>query len=118
MFVYDELLRKSVANRAEWNDNSLDLAVVFEEQDKQILEAARIRLLHTNVGLHSSGLNPPLVSANDGANEAAEAERLVSRAGQAAKELAQQHAQLEASMKAMSAATEEEENKGKTNKQL
>ena len=30
VFVYDELLRKSVANRAEWNDKSLDLAVVFE----------------------------------------------------------------------------------------
>ena len=50
VFVCDELLRKSVANRAEWNDRSLDLAVVFGERDKQILEAARTRLLPTSVG--------------------------------------------------------------------
>ena len=120
VFVYDELLRKSVANRAEWHDKSLDLAVVFGERDKQILEAARTRILQTSKGRNSSGSNPPLVSANDRANEAAEAERIVSRASQAAKELAKQQAQLEASMKAMSAAEGKgkEENKGKTNKQL
>ena len=71
VFVYDELLRKSVANRAEWNGRSLDLA------DKQILEAARTRLLQTSVGRNSSGSNPPPVSANDKAKEAAEAERIV-----------------------------------------
>ena len=53
--------------------------------------------------------------------EAAEAERVVSRAGQAAKELAKQQAQHEASMEAMSAAKGKgkgkKENEGKTNKQ-
>ena len=29
VFVDDEFLRKSVANRAEWNDRRLDLSVVF-----------------------------------------------------------------------------------------
>ena len=50
VFVYDELLRKSVANRAEWNDRSLDLSVVIGERDKQILEASRTCLLSTSAG--------------------------------------------------------------------
>ena len=117
VFVYDELLRKSVADRAEWNDK-----IVFGERDKQILDAARIRLLQTSVGRNSSGSNPLLACANDRTREAADAERIVSRASQAAKELAKQQAQLEASMKAMPASKGkgkgQEENKCKTNKQL
>ena len=100
----------------------MDLAVLFGERDKQILEATWTRLLQTSVGRNSSGSNPFLVSADDKAKEAAEAERIVSRASQAAKELAKQQAQLEATMKAMSAAEGKgkgkEENKRKTNKQL
>ena len=29
LFVYNELLRKAIASRTEWNDKSLDLSVVF-----------------------------------------------------------------------------------------
>ena len=119
---YDDLLRKSVANRAEWNDKSLDLAVVCGERDKQILEAARISLLRTRMCRNSSGSNYLPACANDRRKEAAEAERTVSRSGQSTKELVKQQAQLEASMKAMSASKSKgkskEENKGKTNKQL
>ena len=79
---------------------------------KQVLEAFR-RL--------PSGSVSPLVSANDKA-KAAEAERIVSPANQAAKESAKQQTQLVASMKAMSAAKgkgkSKEENKGKINKQV
>ena len=111
-----------MASRAEWNDRSLDLSVVFGERDKQILEASRTRLLPTSAGRRPSGSVSPPESANDKAKDAAEAERSVSRANQAAKELAKQQTQLEASMKAMSAAKgrgkNKEENKGKTNKQL
>ena len=35
VFVYDELQRNSVANRAGWNDRSLDLAVVFGSCSRQ-----------------------------------------------------------------------------------
>ena len=68
VFVYDALLTKSVAIRAERNDKSLDLAVVFGERDKHILEASRTRLLPTSAGRHPS---PPLVSANTKAKHAA-----------------------------------------------
>ena len=39
----------------EWNDESLDLSVVFGERDEQILEAARTGLLPTNVVRNTSG---------------------------------------------------------------
>ena len=83
---------------------------------QHILEGARTRLLHTSVGRNSSGSNPPLVSANDRAKEAAEAERIVSRASQAAKELAKQEAQLGQVLKAWARARKN--TKGKTIKQL
>ena len=70
VFVYGELSRKSVANRAEWKDRSLDLAVVFGEPDRQVMEVARTRLLPTSVCRNSSGSNPSPVSANDKAKVA------------------------------------------------
>ena len=122
VFVYDKLLRKSVANWAELNDRSLGVQFVFAERDKQILEASRTRLLPTSAGRNPSGSVSTPVSATDKAKEAAEAERIVSRANQAANELAKQQTQLEASMKAMSTAKgivrSREKNKGKTNKQV
>ena len=54
--VHDELLRKPIASRT--------------------LEAARTRLLPTSVGRNLSGSNPPPVSPNDKAEEAAEADRI------------------------------------------
>ena len=50
--IYDEVLRKSIATRAEWGDPSLDLMTAFGEVEKQVLEAARTRLLQTGFSRH------------------------------------------------------------------
>ena len=47
VFVHNELLTKSIATGAEWGDPSLDLVTAFGEVEKQVLEAARTRLLQT-----------------------------------------------------------------------
>ena len=59
------------------------------------------RLLPANLGPNPAVSIPPLASLHDKAKEAAEADRIVSRASQAAKEFAKQQAQLGASMKAL-----------------
>ena len=56
VFVYDELLRKSIATRAEWGDPSLDLMTSFGEVEKQVLEAARTRMLHTGFWNKTRGI--------------------------------------------------------------
>ena len=99
VFVYDELLRKSIA---EWGDPSLDLVTAFGEVEKQVLEAARTRLLQTGFSRQQNQRNQNVQDVNSRAKDGAEAERLALNASQAAKELAKQQAQLEASMAAMS----------------
>ena len=98
----DELLRKSIATAAEWGDPSLDLLTVFGEVEKQVLEAARTRLLQTGLSRQQNQRNQNNQDANNRAKDGAEAERLTFKASQAAKELAKQQAQLETSMAAMS----------------
>ena len=102
VFVYDELLRKSIATRAEWGDPSLDLMTAFGEVEKQVLEAARTRLLQTGFSRQQNQRNQNGQDANSRAKDGAEAERLALKASQAAKELAKQQAQLDTSMAAMS----------------
>ena len=54
VFIYDELLRKSIETRAEWSDPSPDLMTVFGEVEKQVLETARTRLLQTGLSRQAS----------------------------------------------------------------
>ena len=98
-FIYDELLRKSFATRAEWSDPSLDLMTAFGEVEKQVLEAARKRLLQTGLSRQQNQRNQKKQDANSRAKVGAEAEKLTIKASQ---ELAKQQAQLETSMAAMS----------------
>ena len=102
VFIYDELLRKSIATTAKWSDPSLDLMTVFGEVEKQVLEAARTRLLQTGLSRQQNQRNQNNQDANSRAKDGAEAERLTFKASQAAKELAKQQAQLETLMAAMS----------------
>ena len=102
VFVYEELLRKSIATWAEWGDPSLDLMTAFGEVEKQVLEAARTRLLQTGFSRQQNQRNQYNQDMNNKAKVGAEAERLALKASQAAKELAKQQAQLETSMAAMS----------------
>ena len=88
VFVYDELLRKSIATRAEWCDPSLDLLTAFGEVEKQVLEAARTRLLQTCFSRQQNQRNRNGQDANSRAKDGTEAERLALNASQAAKELA------------------------------
>ena len=121
VFIYDELLRKSIATRAEWGDPSLDLMTVFDEVEKQVLEAARTRLLQTGLSRQQNQRNQNNQDANSRAKVGAEAERLTFKASQAAKELAKQQAQLETSMAAMSKdknkSSSKDSGKERTNKQ-
>ena len=87
VFVYDELLRKSIATTAEWGDPSLDLMTAFGEVEKQVLEAARTRLLQTGFSRQQNQWNQNGQDANSRAKDDAEAERLALKASQAAKEL-------------------------------
>ena len=105
IFVYNELLTKSIATRAEWGDPSLDLMMTFGEVEKQVLEAARTRLLQTGFSRQQNQRNQNSQDANSRAKDGAEAERPALKASQAAKELAKQQAQLETSMAAMSQRT-------------
>ena len=63
VFVYDELLRRSLASRAEWGDPSLDVAAAVGETDKQILEAARPRLHQAGMLRQAPGAGMPSGSA-------------------------------------------------------
>ena len=87
---YDELLRKSIATSAEWGDPSIDLTTAFGEIEKQVLEAARTRLLQTGFSRQQNQRNQNGQDANSRAKDGAEAERLVLKVSQAAKELAKQ----------------------------
>ena len=70
VFVYDELLRKSVANRAEWNVTGVWIWLFClrngASKSWKLLEDA---LLPTSAGRNPSGSNPPPVSADDKAKE-------------------------------------------------
>ena len=41
VFIYDELLRKSIATRAEWGDPSLDLMTGLQDCSKQAFRDSR-----------------------------------------------------------------------------
>ena len=57
VFIYDELLRKLIATWGEWGDPSLDPMTAFGEIEKQVLEAARTRLLQTGFSRHQNQRN-------------------------------------------------------------
>lgn len=118
VFIYDDLLRKSIATRAEWSDATLDLDTVFNEIDKKILEAAKSRL--TQMGVGASGA-PPVgraAASNVDAHQAqqlAEAERVIAKATQASKDIAKQQALMNAKAGARG---EQQGHGGRSNKQL
>ena len=99
VFVHDELLRKSIATWAEWGDPSLDLMTAFGEVEKQVLEAARTRVLQTGFSRQKNQRNQNGQDANSRVKDGAEAQTLALKASQAAKELAKQQTRLETSNK-------------------
>ena len=49
VFVYDELLCKSVSSRAEWGDLTMYLYEAFDLVDKTMLEVAHQRWAHAGI---------------------------------------------------------------------
>ena len=80
-----KLLRKSIATRAEWGDPSLDLMTAFGEVEKQVLEAARTRMLHTGFSRQQNQRYQYNQDVNKQTKDGAEAEKLALKASQAAK---------------------------------
>ena len=116
VLLYDELLRRSISNRAEWGDASLNLDEVVQERYKQILDAARQRLAHAGmmnskaveakpawgtIWQSGSSHEKANLTALDGATE----ERMFHKTQEALKHLAKQQMNMEATMNAMSQST-------------
>ena len=103
-FLYDDLLRRQWARRADKRDPSLDIAMESQKIDKDILELARQRLSQVlqEVGIQddvsqqmpSAATSSTTSSSADVARQLAAAEQAQKRADAASKKLSEVQAQL------------------------